>query len=230
MPAPKRVLVQPPSGGRVRRVLRDIGVVIGLAVQVVLALLGWAVVDEAEDHTPDVSMVVWCLTGTVYALVMVIALTIDSRDETGRRPTRLQTNAVLRWTSLVASLISGMVGLTASFMIVVGGPDEDTKLFYKVVGIWAVVVAWALIHWGFAQWYYANFYRDANPGFEFPGTELPDLVDFAYFSFTVGTTFATTDVMIVSRRTRWRVTLHSVISFFFNSAILVLALSSLSST
>ena len=230
MSGPKRVLDDRPASGRVRRVLRDAGVLVGLLVQVLLALLGWAVVDESEDHTPDVPMFIWCLIGTVYAFVMVLALSIDSRDETGRRPTPLQTNGVLRWTSLIASLISGLVGLTASFMIVVGGPDEETTLFYKVVGIWAVVVAWALIHWGFAQWYYANFYRDANPGFEFPGTELPDLVDFAYFSFTVGTTFATTDVMIISRRCRWRVTLHSVISFFFNSAILVLALSSLTSS
>ncbi|HOQ53818.1 MAG TPA: DUF1345 domain-containing protein, partial [Micropruina sp.] len=85
------------------------------------------------------------------------------------------------------------------------------------------------IQWGFAQWYFAHYYSDVRPGMEFPGTEFPDLVDFAYFSFTIGTTFATTDVMIVTRRARWRVVTHSVLTFFFNSAILVLALSSISS-
>lgn len=210
--------------------LRAVGVVVGLMVQVILAMLGWTVVNESEDHQPDLTMALWCLLGTCYSLVMVIALSIDSRHEGGRRPTRLQANMVVRWTSLIASLISGMVGLVASFMVVVGGPDAETTLAYKVVGIWAVVVAWALIQWGFAQWYFAHYYSDVRPGMEFPGTEFPDLVDFAYFSFTIGTTFATTDVMIVTRRARWRVVTHSVLTFFFNSAILVLALSSISSS
>lgn len=208
--------------------LRAAGVIVGLVVQVILALLGWSVVNEAEDHHPDLTMFVWCLLGTLYALVMVVALSIDSRREGGHRPTRLQANIAVRWTSLIASLISGLVGLVASYMVVVGGPDAETTLVYKVLGIWAIVVAWALIQWGFAQWYFAHYYSDVRPGFAFPGTEFPDLVDFAYFSFTIGTTFATTDVTILTRRARWRVVVHSVLTFFFNSAILVLALSSIS--
>lgn len=229
MAGPKRFLDEP-APGRPLRILRNTGVIIGLVVQVVLAVLGWTVAGESVEDDPGAVIFVWCVIGTVYALVMVIALSIDSRDEAGRRPSRIQANAVVRWTSLIASLVSGLVGLTASFLILFGGPDEEAKVVYKALGIWAVVLAWGLIHWGFAQWYFANFYRDLRPGFEFPGTELPDLVDFAYFSFTVGTTFATTDVMILTRRARWRVTLHSVLSFFFNSAILVLALGSLSTT
>lgn len=218
-----------PVRGRIGRVVRNSGAVLGVCVQLLLALLGLYVVSESVDHTPDLAMFVWCFIGSCYGLVMVVALWVDSRTETGQPPSRVQANALVRWVSLIASLVSGLVGLVASFMVVLGDPDADVKLLYKVIGVWAIVVAWTLIHWGFAQFYYTHHYAAARPGLEFPGTEMPDLVDFAYFSFTIGTTFATTDVVILSRRMRWRVLLHSVLTFFFNSAILVLALGSLSS-
>ena len=49
----------------------------------------------------------------------------------------------------------------------------------------------------------------------------------AAFRILIGTTFATTDVTVTGRRDRWRVMMHSVLTFFFNSSILVLAVSSL---
>lgn len=48
----------------------------------------------------------------------------------------------------------------------------------------------------------------------------------AAFMILIGTTFATTDVTVTGRRDRWRVMMHSVL-IFFNSSILVLAVSSL---
>ncbi|SPD87615.1 membrane protein of unknown function [Micropruina glycogenica] len=49
----------------------------------------------------------------------------------------------------------------------------------------------------------------------------------AAFMILIGTTFATTDVTVTGRRDRWRVMMHSVLTFFCNSSILVLAVSSL---
>lgn len=49
----------------------------------------------------------------------------------------------------------------------------------------------------------------------------------AAFMILIGTTFATTDVTVTGRRDRWRVMMHSVLTLFFNSSILVLAVSSL---
>ncbi|WP_410636312.1 DUF1345 domain-containing protein [Amycolatopsis sp. cmx-4-83] len=36
----------------------------------------------------------------------------------------------------------------------------------------------------------------------FPATERPNLLDFAYFAFTVGTSFATSDVEVQTRPIR----------------------------
>ena len=206
--------------------LRDAGSVVGLAVQVLLALVGMAVVSEALEGEPGPLLLIWCLVGTCYLLVMVVAVGVDSLHRRPFPPTRVQANVVVRWTSLSASLITAAVGLVAAFMILIGDPDQDIHTFFKAVGIWAIVLAWGLMHWGFAQLYFAHYYAD-EPGLEFPGTTEPDLVDFTYFAFLIGTTFATTDVTVTGRRDRWRVMMHSVLTFFFNSSILVLAVSSL---
>ena len=64
----------------------------------------------------------------------------------------------------------------------------------------------------------------APGGLDFPGGP-PAEMDFAYFAFTLGMTFQTSDVTIVSAEMR-RVALgHAVIAFAFNTVILALAVS-----
>ncbi|MGR3542919.1 MAG: DUF1345 domain-containing protein [Paracoccus sp. (in: a-proteobacteria)] len=47
--------------------------------------------------------------------------------------------------------------------------------------------------------------------------------DFVYFSFTLGMTEQTSDLAIRDTRLRRIATLHSALSFFFNTVILALA-------
>ncbi len=64
------------------------------------------------------------------------------------------------------------------------------------------------------------------PPFRFPATPNPGLLDFVYLSFMVGTSFTPNDVETTTR-VRWTVTWHSVLSFFFNGFIIVLALTTI---
>ena len=41
-------------------------------------------------------------------------------------------------------------------------------------------------------------------------------------SFTVGVTFATSDVEVVNRRMRWHVLVHSILSFVYNIAVIAI--------
>lgn len=205
--------------------LSDLGVVAGLLVQLVLTGLGIAVVALSWDGEPTGLITLWCLIATVYALVMVVSLSFSVRSDTAdHRPSLIQASAGVRWVSLLASIISGVVGLLGSFLVIFGGDEPDQADFSKMVGVWAILLAWGMIHWGFAQFYYVHYYAGPQPTLAFPGGESPSLVDFVYFAFTVGTTFATSDVSLLTRAQRWRTTMHAVIAFFFNSAILVLAI------
>ena len=44
-----------------------------------------------------------------------------------------------------------------------------------------------------------------------------------YFAITIGTTFATSDVNVVSRRLRWTVATDSVLAFFHNAIVMAIA-------
>ncbi len=67
---------------------------------------------------------------------------------------------------------------------------------------------------------------DAVPPLVFPHTTNPSLLDFVYVSFMVGTSFTPNDVE-TAPPIRWTVVWHSVLSFFFNGFIIVLALNTI---
>ena len=65
--------------------------------------------------------------------------------------------------------------------------------------------------------------KDQGGGLDFPDDSTPDYLDFLYFSFVVGTTAQTSDVEVTSRAMRRVVMLHGILSFFFNTAVIALA-------
>ncbi|MFG1926080.1 DUF1345 domain-containing protein [Cryptosporangium sp. NPDC048952] len=91
----------------------------------------------------------------------------------------------------------------------------------------AVFTAWMVLHAGFALAYLA-LYAELG-GLEFPGGEQPAMTEFLYFTISVGTTFGTTDVTVTSRRMRRHVLVHGILSFLFNTLILAVALTILTS-
>jgi uncharacterized membrane protein len=58
-------------------------------------------------------------------------------------------------------------------------------------------------------------------GLSFPHDKKPDYLDFLYFSFVIGMTCQVSDVRIISRSLRRISLAHGIISFFFNTIILV---------
>jgi len=50
------------------------------------------------------------------------------------------------------------------------------------------------------------------------------LSDFVYFSFVIGTTAQVSDVQVLTSRLRRLILVHSVVSFFFNTVLLALAI------
>lgn len=174
-------------------------------------------------------LLAWNVIATLYAVTAVIAMETLSRrppaeydidDQPrpwllGSRPT-----AVLLLTGVPAVL-----GVTAAVSVIFIGPARDeTDAVLKLLGVWTMLLAWAFVHWGFAQVYLLHDRRNRPvETFDFPRTPRPGIVDFVYFSFTLGTTFAASDVTALTTRTRWIITLHSVMSFLMNALIIALA-------
>lgn len=93
----------------------------------------------------------------------------------------------------------------------------------------SVPLGWLMLH-TIAAFHYAHLYyategedvRDAG-GLDFPGTKEPGAWDFLYFSFVIGMTAQVSDVTVHSAGMRRLVLGHSIVSFFYNTVLLALA-------
>jgi len=92
----------------------------------------------------------------------------------------------------------------------------------------SVPLGWSMLHTLFA-FHYANVYYSARRrdeharGLSFPGTSEPRAWDFLYYSFVVAMTAQVSDVSVLNTRMRRLTLAHGVISFFFNTIILAIA-------
>jgi uncharacterized membrane protein len=111
--------------------------------------------------------------------------------------------------------------------------DVGSHILLAIIG---VIVSWWLLHTIFAL-RYAHLYYDLTKddgternggGLEFPGNEEPDYLDFVYFSFVLGMTFQVSDVVITSKSVRRLATMHGLLSFGYNTAILALSINVIS--
>jgi uncharacterized membrane protein len=110
------------------------------------------------------------------------------------------------------------------------------KGLHQAISLLSVALSWILLHTIFTL-HYARLYYADDPagkaeqagGLSFPDEVKPDYLDFAYFSFVIGMTFQVSDVEISGRHLRRLVLLHSFISFVFNTIIVALTISVLSS-
>jgi uncharacterized membrane protein len=93
-----------------------------------------------------------------------------------------------------------------------------------------ILLLWLVTQIAFTFHYAHEFYRpDEGPeqfegGLAFPDDGTPDYWDFLYFATSIGAASQTSDVSIRTKSLRRLVTLHAVLSFFFNTAVLALAI------
>ena len=93
----------------------------------------------------------------------------------------------------------------------------------------SILLSWGLVH-TLLSFHYAHLWYDhdkkekdkTREGLNFPGDELPDYLDFAYFSFVVGMTFQVSDVEVQDKIFRRLVLLHAILSFLLNTFVVAL--------
>jgi len=126
--------------------------------------------------------------------------------------------------SMAATLLS-LVAIGAELMQVSQG--DPLRIWRAALAAVTILMSWLFVHTIMAQHYAHDYYlREGNsPGLLFPDKlKEPDYWDFAYFAFTIGVAAQTADVAIASPRIRRVALAHSVLAFFFNTAILALAI------
>lgn len=134
-------------------------------------------------------------------------------------------------TGLAFVLSASVVGFVAAalFLPAVGrlGLARGQVVLASALCVLSVLLSWLMAHLAYTLHYAYLYYSRPRPGLAFPEDDAPDLMDFAYFAFTVGATFATSDVNVTGKEMRRTVLGHTLFSFAFNTSILAMALQAL---
>lgn len=128
---------------------------------------------------------------------------------------------VLMCGAAVLSLIAIMVELAR------GRDNGETAVFVYGITLLTILGSWLLIG-ALYTFHYAHLYYSSPPHrlpLVYPdGLKSPSYVDFLYFSFTIATAIQTSDVSVRTTSMRATVLGQSVLSFFYNLAILGLSI------
>ena len=154
------------------------------------------------------------------AIVFLVSLWPVFDDESDTMRARSRANDANRaGLLLLTALVSGVILVAVA-----------SELSGEGRPIVALVIATLLLAWLFSNIVYALHYADLfytadaagkdDGGLEFPDCDEPDYSDFTYFSFTLGMTFQTSDVSIVSRRVRRVATGQCLAAFVFNIGVI----------
>jgi uncharacterized membrane protein len=127
-----------------------------------------------------------------------------------------------------------LLATAASFVAIVGLLAASKEAPYRTLNLGlaaaTLLLSWTLTQVVFTLHYAHEYYRssggpdDPAEGLDFRGDRNPDYWDFFYFATSFGAASQTSDVSILTKPLRRLATLHAIISFFFNTAVLALTI------
>ena len=141
-----------------------------------------------------------------------------------RRAARLDTRTSVIKAIVVTAACVSLYGLSTNLHGPQGVLPDHPVLRVVLAGL-TVIGSWSLIHTVFAVHYAHLYYGRSNGGLIFPGGGDPNYYDFLYYSFVVGMTCQVSDVQVAEPGMRRLTLVHGVLSFFFNTVVLALAVS-----
>jgi uncharacterized membrane protein len=156
-----------------------------------------------------------------FYLVLVFTMVLRS----GIRHVR--HNAALQDDGRFVILMVAALGAFASIAAIVFelGASHRSVLDLTLATV-TIALSWSAVHTQFSLHYAHEYYRGAKPGgLQFPSGdphEDADYWDFVYFSFVIGMTAQVSDVGITDKIIRRTATVHGIISFVFNTALVAL--------
>lgn len=205
----------------VQGAIHTAGVLAARAIELLLGVSGLAFAIFGSDDlgAQTAFLVSWGAVALFYLVVGgVLARRLRLADPAVRPPREARSIGARRLGFLL-TVAASLTGLGAALNVLDTPTEHEYGPTVRVLGVIVIVCAWILLHVG-----YARFYSHWTQ-WRFPACAQPGIIEFLYFSFTVGVSFAASDVEVHSTALRWHVLVHSVISFFYNAIVLAVAIS-----
>jgi uncharacterized membrane protein len=170
----------------------------------------------------------WDIGGLVY---LILALQLMMRFDATKikvRASRADDSGFIILALILVAILASFAAMTGLAGEAKEAPKAEKLLYLGLAGLtlfvsWLVTQVVFTIH--YAHLHYARG-QDPKGGAPllFPEDDKPDYWDFFYFATSIGATSQTSDVAIRSKAMRRLVTLHAVVSFFFNTMVLAITI------
>ncbi len=194
---------------------------LSLSAGVVLAI---TLLSLALGALPVTAVLIGWDAGVIFFLVALAELMSNSNIAEIRRHAARQDVGQL--VVLTLSAVAAIASVAAIYTEVSKGGEGAIATWRLALGVVTIVLSWFFVQAMFAVHYAHEYYSPArgdSGGLVFPtGSEEPDYWDFVYFSLVVGMSAQVSDVAVTGRRVRRTVTVHAIVAFWFNVAVLAL--------
>lgn len=203
-----------------------------LLISVLIAAIVY-LAQPADWHAASRALIAWNVGAGLYIVATLVEM---GRATTKTIMWRAEVTDEGRFVILILVTLAAIAALAAIFAQLAITKDMKglIKGLHLGLATLTILTSWVFIHLTFAL-HYAHEYFDAaktlpgepkrfEGGVNFPETKDPDYWDFVYFSFIIGVAAQTADVSITSKAIRRTSLVHSILSFFFNSAVLALTI------
>ena len=174
------------------------------------------------------SALAWDVGGLVYIGLAFNLMMRFNADKLKARAARADDGGAVILILILVAILASFAAMTGLAGEVKEAPKSEKLLFLGLAGI-TLVISWLVTQLVFTIHYAHQHYRhdpDGNQGtaLAFPADDKPDYWDFLYFATSIGASSQTSDVAIRSKAMRRLVTLHAVVSFFFNTMVLAITI------
>ena len=164
----------------------------------------------------------WDVAMWAYLVLIWIRMARASPADVQRVAEREDEGANVVLAIITVAAVASVVAIVVELASAKGLGAAQASFNYALTGA-TMIGAWLLIPTVFTL-EYARYYHQAGEGgasLKFPNDDEPlDYWDFMYFSFTIAVASQTSDVSVCSRRARRTALAQSILSFFFNAAVL----------
>ena len=151
---------------------------------------------------------------------------------------RIQKRAAEQDEGAIAMLLLSIAATLASLVAIIvelGGIKQEPSaevILHVMLAAATILLSWSFVHMIFSLHYAHEYYGERRDGkiggLKFPDDKQPDYWDFLYFSLVIGMTSQVSDVAVTSKVIRRIVSMHGVLSFFFNLTVLALTVNMVS--
>ncbi len=170
----------------------------------------------------------WDFGGFVYIVLALNLMMRFDADKLKARAARADDGGAVILMLILVAILASFAAMTGLAGEVKEAPKSEKLLYLGLAGV-TLFISWLVTQLVFTIHYAHQHFRHDKDGIQgtalvFPADDKPDYWDFFYFATSIGATSQTSDVSIRSKAMRRLVTLHAVVSFFFNTMVLAITI------